>query len=225
MSQGAGVSVDGVGDVLIVTAVEVERNALLRGLRDESPFDVLAGGVGPAAAAASAAVRMTRRSYRLVICAGIGGGFPGRAEVGSLVVADEAVAADLGAETPEGFLTLDELGFGSTRIRTDEGSSARLAKALQEAGLPVVVGPVLTVSSVTGTAATAEERARRVPAAAAEAMEGYGVGVAAQNAGVPFLEIRAVSNPVGPRDRGAWQIGEALERLTEAGTIIKEVFG
>ena len=85
-------------------------------------------------------------------------------------------------------------------IRTDEGWQP-LLKALQEAGLPVVVGPVLTVSSVTGTAATAEERARRVPAAAAEAMEGYGVGVAAQNAGVPFLEIRAVSNPVGPRDR------------------------
>ena len=58
---------------------------------------------------------MTRRSYRLVICAGIGGGFPGRAEVGSRpVVADEAVAADRGVETPEGFLTLDELGFGST---------------------------------------------------------------------------------------------------------------
>ncbi len=66
-----------------------------------------------------------------------------------------------------------------------------------------------------GAAATAEERARRVPAAAAEAMEGYGVGVAAQNAGVPFLEIRAVSNPVGPRDRAAWRIGDALSALTE----------
>ena len=147
MSQGARGSVS--GDVLIVTAVEAERDALLRGLRDGSPFDVVAGGVGPAAAAASAAARMARRRYRLAICAGIGGGFPGRADVGALVVAAEAVAADLGAEAPEGFLSLDQLGFGSSRIPTDEGMSARLAEALRSAGLPVVVGPVLTVSSVT----------------------------------------------------------------------------
>ena len=29
-------------------------------------------------------------------------------------------------------------------------------------------------------------------------------------------EIRAVSNPVGPRDRAAWRIGEALGALTGA---------
>ncbi|PRX42690.1 futalosine hydrolase [Planifilum fimeticola] len=225
MTQDVRSSVDGDGDVLIVTAVEAERDALLRGLRNGSPFDVVAGGVGPAAAAASAAARMARRRYRLAICAGIGGGFPGRAEVGALVVADEAVAADLGTEAPEGFLSLDRLGFGSIRIPADEGKSARLAEALRSAGLPVVVGPVLTVSSATGTGETAKVRAMRVPGAAAEAMEGYGVAVAAQNMGVPFLEIRAVSNPVGPRNRGTWKIEAALERLAEAGAVIREVFG
>lgn len=56
-------------------------------------------------------------TYDLVINAGIAGGFPDRAEVGSLVIAEEIVCADLGAESPEGFLSLDELGFGSsTRI-------------------------------------------------------------------------------------------------------------
>jgi futalosine hydrolase len=29
------------------------------------------------------------------------------------------------------------------------------------------------------------------------------------------LEIRAISNPVGPRDRAAWRIPEALAALTE----------
>jgi len=223
VEQGAGNSAD--GDVLIVTAVEAERNALLRGLGNGSPFDVLAGGVGPAAAAASAAARMARRRYRLAICAGIGGGFPGRAEVGTLVVADEVAAADLGAEAPEGFVPLERLGFGSSRIRTDAERSDRLAEALRGAGLPVVVGPVLTVSCATGTAETAKARAMRVPGAAAEAMEGFGVAVAAQNMGIPFLEIRAVSNPVGPRNRGAWKIEAALERLAEAGAVIREVFG
>ncbi|MYS28400.1 futalosine hydrolase, partial [Streptomyces sp. SID7804] len=47
------------------------------------------------------------------------------------------------------------------------------------------------------------------------AMEGFGVAEAAAAHGVPVLEVRAVSNPVGPRDRAAWRIGDALDALTE----------
>jgi futalosine hydrolase len=159
----------------------------------------------------------------LVVSAGIGGGFKGRAEVGSVVVAGEIVAADLGVQTPEGFQSLDELGFGSSRVPVAEGITERVAQALRSAGLPVCIGPVLTVSTVTGTAETAEELAERVPGAAAEAMEGYGVAVAAVQFGVPVIEIRAVSNPVGPRDRAAWKIREALDSLEKAAAAMKEV--
>jgi futalosine hydrolase len=47
-------------------------------------------------------------------------------------------------------------------------------------------------------------------------MEGFGVAEAAAAAGLPVAEIRAVSNAVGPRDRAAWRIGEALAALTRA---------
>ncbi|MGW4272390.1 futalosine hydrolase, partial [Streptomyces seoulensis] len=56
----------------------------------------------------------------------------------------------------------------------------------------------------------------RHPRALTEAMEGFGVAEAAAAHGVPVLELRAVSNPVGPRDRAAWRIGDALAALTEA---------
>jgi futalosine hydrolase len=69
---------------------------------------------------------------------------------------------------------------------------------------------------VTGTAATADELGRRFPDAVAEGMEGAGVAAAAARRGVPFGEIRAISNRVGPRDRDAWQIPLALERLGKA---------
>ncbi|MEU5774923.1 futalosine hydrolase, partial [Streptomyces venezuelae] len=55
--------------------------------------------------------------YGLVVSAGIGGGFPPDAPVGSLVVADEITVADLGAETPEGFAPVTELGFGAVTHR------------------------------------------------------------------------------------------------------------
>lgn len=72
---------------------------------------------------------------------------------------------------------------------------------------------MLTVSTVTGSAARATALAARHPRAVAEAMEGFGVAEAAARHGLPTLEIRAVSNPVGPRDRSAWRIGEALAAL------------
>lgn len=178
--------------------------------------DLLAAGVGPALAAASVSAALTAAAldgtpYRLVVCAGIAGGFQPGAPVGSLVIADDIVAADLGAETPEGFLPVTELGFGTVSHRPPKSLVREVAAATGGS-----VGTVLTVSTVTGSAARAAELRARHPRALAEAMEGFGVAEAAGAHGVPVLEIRAVSNPVGPRDRAAWNIGAALAALTGA---------
>lgn len=209
--------------VLVMTAVEAEKDAVLRGLQGDRRFDVLLAGVGPIAAAVNTAKALATNEYDLVVSAGIGGGFPGRAEVVTLVVANEIVGADLGVETPKGFSSLDELGFGSTRIQVDASLVNHVTKALMAAKLPVKIGTVLTVSTVTGTATSAEELASRVPGATSEAMEGYGVALAAQEFGIPILEFRAISNAVGPRDRSAWRIQEALEILTEASVVLREM--
>ncbi|MGW1188625.1 futalosine hydrolase [Streptomyces sp. NPDC002559] len=213
--------------VLVVTAVPAERDAVTRAFEGRSgtsvfhvrgaeihragPFDVLAGGVGPAAAAASTAFGLVSDRYDLVISAGIGGGFAGVAPVGSLVVAGRIAVADLGAETPEGFVPVTGLGFGQV-LHFPPRSLVRAAAAATGA----VTGTVLTVSTVTGSAERAAALLAAHPGAAAEAMEGFGVAEAADLAGVPVLEVRAVSNAVGPRDRDAWRIGDALTALTDA---------
>ncbi|MFF3159264.1 futalosine hydrolase [Streptomyces sp. NPDC057910] len=174
-------------------------------------IDVLPVGVGPAAAAAGTAIALARTPYDLVVSAGIGGGFPGVAPLGSLVVASHLIAADLGAGSPEGFLPVTELGFGRDRLASPHRLCQDAARAL--GALP---GPVLTVTTATGTAERAAELLARHPSAAAEAMEGFGVAEAADQYGLPVLEIRAISNSVGPRDRSAWRIGDALAALTGA---------
>jgi futalosine hydrolase len=209
--------------ILIMTAVAVERDAVLRGLRDCDKFDVRLAGVGPASAAARTAFALTEADYGLVISAGIAGGFSGQAEIGSIVVASEIVAPDLGAQTADGFLSLDELGFGSARIAVDAKLTAKVTEALQAAGLTVYFAPVLSVSTATGTASLASDRAAQVPGATAEGMEGFGVATAAEARGIPILEIRTISNPVGPRDREAWRIKDALEALEAACAILREV--
>lgn len=217
------------GRVLIMTAVEAEREAVLRGLSlsgvQDPRFDVVVAGVGPAFAAARTARMLAAADGRcdLVISAGIGGVFPGRAEIGSLVVAAEIVAADLGVETADGFLSVDTLGFGSARFTVDALLAASLTAALQDAGCIATLGTIATVSTATGTAATADRLAARIPGVAAEAMEGAGVAAAASDAGVPVLEIRAISNAVGPRNREAWRIGDALAALQAAASILSEV--
>ncbi|MGW2602299.1 futalosine hydrolase [Streptomyces klenkii] len=207
-------------------------------------IDVLAAGVGPAAAAAGtatalAAAALSGSPYDLAVSAGIGGGFtataaatatdtaaaaaaaataPGRtAPVGSVVVSDAIVAADLGAETPTGFVPVTELGFGTVEHRPP----AALVRAVAEAA-GAQRGDVLTVSTVTGSAERAAALVAARPGALAEAMEGFGVAEAAAAHGVPVLEIRAVSNPVGPRDRAAWRIGDALEALAGASAALRE---
>ncbi|GAA0650918.1 futalosine hydrolase [Streptomyces malaysiensis subsp. malaysiensis] len=256
--------------VLIVTAVPAERDAVVRGIAATAPevaelpvpggvihrlspvpptgrpltVDVLAAGVGPAAAAAGTAAALTaaavaRTPYDLAVSAGIGGGFtamppattppttaaptspaPTTPRLGSVVVADAIVAADLGAETPDGFAAVTDLGFGTV----EHLPPAPLVAAVAEA-TDAVRGTVLTVSTVTGSAERAAELLRRHPHAVAEAMEGFGVAEAAAAQAVPALEVRTVSNAVGPRDRAAWRIGEAMEALTSAFATIAPLLG
>jgi futalosine hydrolase len=195
--------------LLVVTAVGAEADAVRAGA-DPTHVIVEAVGVGPAAAAAGTARLLATGHYRAVISAGIGGGFPGRAPVGATVLGARSIAADLGAESPEGFLPIEELGFGRSRFDSDPALVKALAAALPTA----IVGDVLTLATVTGTAATAERLAAQFPGAVAEAMEGFGVASAAGD--LPFAELRAISNPVGPRDRAAWRLKEAFAALSTA---------
>ena len=195
--------------LLFAVAVAAEAEAVLAGVGEHANVTIV--GVGPAAAAATTARQLALAEaagipYDTVISAGIGGGFDGRVDIGEVAVATVCVAADLGAESPEGFLPLDELGFGTTRL----GCTV---------SLPIdgaAIGEILTVSTVTGTAEGTTALRNRFPAAVAEGMEGFGVATAALAAGVGFAELRAISNLVGPRERAKWRIGAALARLRAA---------
>lgn len=215
--------VDAKHRMLVVTSVQAEQEAVLRGIKQTDRVDVLVAGVGLAQAAASTAVALSSGSYDLVINAGIAGGFSGKTDIGSLVLSSEIIAADLGAETAQGFCSLDQLELGTSRIRADAEYVSQIEKSLQMKGIPVKKGPILTVSTVTGTQETADELIQRVPEAVAEGMEGFGVATAARLKGVPVLEMRAVSNFVGPRNRAAWRIEEALFTLEKASSALMEV--
>jgi futalosine hydrolase len=148
-------------------------------------------GVGPVEAAAKTAAHLSAFQPQAVLHVGIAGGRG--ITPGSIVIGTEAVYADLSAEIP----VVERVGADPALL-----AAARLA-------MPAAIAlPIATSAAV--TRGQAEHRFR------VEGMEGFGVLRACELAGVPALEVRAVSNDMGEGDRSRWMIRRALEVLDES---------
>jgi futalosine hydrolase len=153
-----------------------------------------------------------------VICFGCAGAYPGSGlKIGDLVVASEECYGDEGAQTSAGFLDMQDLGFPLAEAGADRwfnrfpvdpelcGHAQRLLAIEGDAGHRVTVGPLVTVSTCAGSTALGEELVRRT-GGLAENMEGAAVAQLCARFGVPFLEIRGISNLVEERDLSRWDL-------------------
>ncbi len=184
--------------VACATAQEIAR------LERRSGIELLITGVGPIEAAARVGEALARRSYELVVNAGIAGAYDRKVRIGEgVAVSDERLELDLetGAplELPAGVAVAD-------RAASDPTLVARLA----EAGFRRVRG--VTVTRVTATDATAVRL--RALGAEVESMEGFAVLRAAQIAGVAAIEVRGISNYAGERSRSEWSFTAGVDGLT-----------
>lgn len=171
----------------------------------------IATGCGPAAAACGLGFHLGREATPdLVIGIGIAGAYADSGiPVGRVVAVESDNFCDLGCEDGEAFLDLLELGIphpGVERIYP-------CAMPAFLSGLPKIVAT--TCSVCTGRLSTAKARRERT-GAALESMEGAAWAMSCMRAGVPFAQVRSVSNIAGPRDRSAWRIPQALDALKQA---------
>lgn len=191
--------------ILLATAVEDE----LGFWKTRDDVELLMTGVGPVEASAAVAAALARRSYDLVVNAGIAGAFDGAAQIGDgVVVAEDSMELVLedGAELalPQG-----------ASIVNSARSDASLVARLLDRGFPPLRG--ITVAHVTCTDATARRLSQR--GAQVESMEGFAVLRAAERAGIPAIEVRGVSNRCGNRDASGWDFAagvRGLERVLDA---------
>ena len=153
--------------------------------------ETLCCGIGPVEAALATARALAERSPRAVLHIGIAGART--LEPPALVLGAEAVYCDV--IDPASLLPRVE------RIEPDAALLEAARKALPEAHV-LAIATSGRVGGGTGCEV--------------EGMEGFGVLRAAALAGVPALELRAVSNAVGEPDRARWRIDEALELLRSA---------
>lgn len=219
-------SSDSQKSILLVVAAPSEARAILRVFPCHSAaaelvwrrmllqpgVELVVTGVGKVNAAGAVGLLARVSTDRVVVSAGLGGALPGQAlSIGDTVIASESVYGDEGVETPEGFETLDQIGFPlgpfpNGRIMGDPTALEAIRPLCDH------VGPVATVSTCSGTDARAEAIARRT-GAIAEGMEGAAIGHVCARLGIPFVEVRVISNTTGNRASQQWDLRGSLSKL------------
>lgn len=197
--------------ILIVTAVQQEADAI--GFSDSSY--VVAGGIGRTnAAVATTDAIHNDGPFDVVISAGVAGSLPnGKLSIGEVVVASSCVYTEEGLITPDGFQNMDAMGFSLGDFNGNTVPvDAALIEQLNEVG---GTGSIATVATCSGTDEQAALVADRT-GCICEAMEGAAVVHAAHIAGIPAIEIRAISNTTGNRDAQQWDLELALSTLSIA---------
>jgi nucleoside phosphorylase len=183
--------------ILVVAATDRE-------LATSPEWDVLVCGVGPVDAAARTAAALDRHRPMAVVHVGIAGA---HAESDLL-----PPALVIGAES-----RYCDLGMGPEWAPSVIVPPAVLLEAARRALPGAAVLAIGTSARVNGTGHVVA----RPPV---EAMEGFGVLRAAQLAGVPAIEVRAISNAIEEPDRSRWRFGEALAAIAAATPrIVREV--
>lgn len=169
-------------------------------------------GVGKAAAAHTLTRALVQTPYAGVVVFGVAGVYlPSSLAVGDVCVVRDDVLVDEGVATEQGFLELAALGLGDAGPFSADASLCERVVSLL--GVPSVRGA--TVSTCSGTDALAFERAQR-SGAQVETMEGAALGFACRELGVPWVQLRAISNRTGERARAGWDLPLAITRLHEA---------
>lgn len=225
---------------LLAVAVDAEANALRRGLgfSDASHalwsrieltdrFDLVVTGVGKSNAAGATARALDPIRHACMINLGIAGALPREnadpLALGSTIAATRSALADEGMLTPTGFQSLAQMGFAPipNAASANEGMSVPAHAPLLNALTPWIdaTGPIATVSTCSASDALARDVAQRT-GALAEAMEGAAVGTVALALTVPFLELRAISNTTGDRDRQRWNIRAAFDALSRVASAL-----
>jgi futalosine hydrolase len=154
-------------------------------------FETFCCGIGPVEAALRTARMLAERRPEAVVHVGIAGSRTLKPP--ALVLGSEAVYCDV-------------IDAGSTlprieRAQPDAALLERAWTALPEAH----VLPIATCGKVGGGTGFV-----------VEAMEGFGVLRACELAGVPAVELRAISNSPDEADRTRWRFDEAFAALADA---------
>ena len=178
-------------------------------------------GIGAVNTAQALTVALQEISPEFVLQIGIGGAYLSSGlNKGDLALATEENYGDLGVIAPDGWFPADEIGIPVLSAERDYYNTYPLDSKLvdnaqhilEQSGECVVQGPFVTVQQCTGREDIGNELAARFNAIC-ENMEGAAAAHVCTLYAVPFFELRAISNRVEDRNKDAWDIPRAVQRV------------
>ncbi|MFM2135710.1 MAG: hypothetical protein RL021_1110 [Bacteroidota bacterium] len=197
--------------ILMVAATEPETEQLrssLQSVPGGNQVDFLHTGIGMVAMTYSLTRRLSEKSYDLVVNIGVAGAISPDLPIGAVVVIGKEHLYELGAQDGERFLTFAEIGLPV--VDTIVPERLYLPEHLH---WPVVSG--ITVNTVHGEEQSISRLHLRTDAAV-ETMEGAAFYFVCNGFSVDCLQLRAVSNKVERRNREAWDLPKAMDKLAVA---------
>jgi len=207
--------------------VAIGKFTALRGRLGTVPILVFHCGVGKTNAAHGATLLLENFRPDLILLIGCGGAYRRSGMVpGDLAIAGEEIFGDEGVITPRGwrstkYLKLPLLRKGKQSFYNtfpmDRKVVNKAKKILQ--GSNPKTGPFVTISEITGTREKADEMEKRFRGIC-ENMEGAAVAQLCTLYGIPFLEIRGISNVVKQRNKKEWKLSAAVRVSQKAASEI-----
>lgn len=185
-----------------------ERDCLIGSNR----FDVLITGIGTMSTAYWLTRTILNRRPEMLIQAGVGGSYDTAFAPGSLVLVNEEVTGDLGVEENNEFKDIFDMGLPQITTPYTGKSLLNNSAKLRQYNLPLV--KAVTISEIT----TRRERIGQLQQKyqpVVESMEGAAFHYIALSEKIPFMQLRAISNMVGERDKSKWKMKEAIQLLNE----------
>ena len=194
---------------LIVAATEAEIAPSIPLLVSQK-VDFLITGVGMVATAFKMGQFLSGKSYDLLLNVGVAGTFDVQQPLGSLFRVKSDRIFQLGAENRNEFLSIEQLGFGSS-IFHEHLPQPLTPKTIQD----LASIDAITVNTVHGEAAGISSVIQTYGAQLLESMEGAAFFYVAQSLATPCVQIRSISNLIEERNPDNWNIKLAITQLNE----------
>jgi futalosine hydrolase len=199
--------------ITICAATENEIAPSIKAIQEHDlPVKILITGVGMLATAFSISQHIFQHKPSLILQAGIAGSL--RSTTGSTVVVASECIADLGVKEDQHFRSVFEMGL----VKGDSfpfvnGKLINPHKELLElTGLQQVSS--ISVNEIS-TDPDRIEHYKSAFGAEIESMEGAALHYCALMTGTPFLQVRAISNEIGERDKSKWKMEESIASLNK----------
>jgi futalosine hydrolase len=149
----------------------------------------------------------------LVIQAGIAGSFSSFCTLGSVYIVDEEIFGDTGVEEQNQFKDIFDLQLAANRFPfSDKRLVNPHAAILNKIKLNRV--RAVSVNQITTNTGRIHQLIQKYNAQI-ESMEGAAFHYVCLQENIPFVQLRAVSNFVGERNKSKWLIKEAIENLNK----------